>query len=380
MTLETTKTPAPEWAPTVVIIDDDSISIRLLAGVLEQEGYHTFSAPDGALGRALVREKRPDLVLLDMHMPGENGIDACNLLKKDPAVADIPVIFLTADGAVDTKVSSFAAGAVDYVTKPFHPLEVLARVRVHIRIRRTLAAVVAAQVAKINGLAATQKMIMPDPAEIPEARFAAYYQALHEAGGDFYDVLPVANGVFDYVVADVCDHDLGSSLFTSALKVLLHEGRVMLNSPLETLRMVNLSLRAAFLGEKYVTLAYARINRRRRTLTTISAGHPPIILWSAKKDSMTLLPCQGDVLGSFDEIVLTEYATPMETGDRVFMYTDGLIERSGKSRDSGIAHLAGVCRSLRDKNLVTLVDAVQGEVFGAGEERSDDLLLLAIDV
>lgn len=119
---------------SILVIDDDAQEIRLLSQMLRPEGYTLFAALSGEEGFKRALARRPDLVLLDMNMPGLDGRETCRLFKGAPALSTIPVIFLTASGLMDDKLSAFAMGAVDYITKPFSAQEVAARLRVHLRL------------------------------------------------------------------------------------------------------------------------------------------------------------------------------------------------------------------------------------------------------
>lgn len=112
----------------VVIVDDDPASADLLQRRLQANGMTVSAARTGAEGLALIRERHPDLVLLDVGLPDTDGYDICLQVKSDGATSDIPVIFLSARGDVFDKVRGLSCGAADYLTKPFHPAELLARV------------------------------------------------------------------------------------------------------------------------------------------------------------------------------------------------------------------------------------------------------------
>lgn len=118
--------------PVVMVVDDMPANLQVMAGELEREGYAVVVAQGGeeALGRAAL--VRPDLILLDVMMPGIDGFETCRRLKTDEAMRDIPVIFMTALSDTPQKLAGFQAGAVDYVTKPLDGAEVLARVRTQI--------------------------------------------------------------------------------------------------------------------------------------------------------------------------------------------------------------------------------------------------------
>lgn len=121
---------------TVLAIDDAPEVHALLGARLKPEGVRLLSALGWEEGRELALTELPDLVLLDVEMPGHSGLDLCRLLKADPRTAAIPIIFLTGSTDVNTKVHGFDLGAIDYVTKPFHPAELRARVRSALRTKR----------------------------------------------------------------------------------------------------------------------------------------------------------------------------------------------------------------------------------------------------
>jgi len=122
--------------PDILIVDDNPVNLDLLSRVLSADGYRVRPAPSGKLALRAAANQPPDLVMLDINMPEMNGFEVCRLLKEDPALRSIPVIFISALTEILDKVRAFDAGGVDYVTKPFETKEVLARVRVHCDLRR----------------------------------------------------------------------------------------------------------------------------------------------------------------------------------------------------------------------------------------------------
>jgi two-component system, cell cycle response regulator len=120
----------------VLIIDDSPDIHQLLRVRLRPENVDLLHAENGEDGVESAVTLQPDLVLLDVDMPGVTGFDVCQRLKSDPRTSEIPVIFLTAAGEVLAKVQGFDLGAVDYVTKPFEPAELRARVRSALRMKR----------------------------------------------------------------------------------------------------------------------------------------------------------------------------------------------------------------------------------------------------
>ena len=123
-------------AGRVVVVDDSSVNRMLLAGILEQAHYDVRAAAGGREALDLIERVTPDIVLLDVQMPEMNGYEVCAMLKSRPRLAAIPVVFISALEEVAEKLKGFEAGGVDYVTKPFEPAEVLARVSTQVKLFR----------------------------------------------------------------------------------------------------------------------------------------------------------------------------------------------------------------------------------------------------
>jgi PAS domain S-box-containing protein len=120
---------------TVLIVDDEPANLGVVSNYLESAGFGVLIARDGISGLKKTRYAPPDLILLDVLMPGMDGFETCRQLKADEALRDIPVIFMTALAETEQKIKGFEVGAVDYITKPFRHEELLARVTTHLRLR-----------------------------------------------------------------------------------------------------------------------------------------------------------------------------------------------------------------------------------------------------
>ena len=104
----------------ILIVDDIPANLNLLRQTLESEGYTIIGAPSGEVALQIAARAQPDLILLDVMMPGIDGFETCRYLKADDATADIPVIFITAKEETESLVEGFRVGGVDYITKPFN--------------------------------------------------------------------------------------------------------------------------------------------------------------------------------------------------------------------------------------------------------------------
>jgi len=122
----------------ILLVDDVPLNIEVLFQTLKLKNYQISMANSGVKALELIPKLQPDLILLDIMMPGMDGIETCRRLKDDESTRDIPIIFITAKTETEDVVAGFKAGGVDYITKPFHLEEVLARVETHLRLRKTL--------------------------------------------------------------------------------------------------------------------------------------------------------------------------------------------------------------------------------------------------
>lgn len=130
--------------PLVLVVEDDLANRVLLTRLLERDGYAAIAAEDGMAALDAVMEHKPDLVLLDVGLPGIDGIEVCRRLREDPATLTLPVIMLTGSAELDDVVVGLDAGADDFLGKPYQPPELMARIRSALRLRRAMAEMEAA--------------------------------------------------------------------------------------------------------------------------------------------------------------------------------------------------------------------------------------------
>src|SRR6185369_9791782 len=121
---------------TILVVDDILANQKLLRETLEPEGYEVLMASDGTTALELTHTAHPDVILLDVQMPGLDGFETCRRLKEHDATRNLPVIFITANDDPESLSQGFRAGAVDFVTKPFRREEVLLRVETHLKVHR----------------------------------------------------------------------------------------------------------------------------------------------------------------------------------------------------------------------------------------------------
>jgi sigma-B regulation protein RsbU (phosphoserine phosphatase) len=364
-------------SPLVFVVDDDPSTVQTIGGFLKRAGFRTASAGDVATALQGIREQHPDLILLDVNLGDGSGFDVCRSLQADAATFATPILFISANEDTSTKVRGFESGGVDYITKPIAGAEVIARVRTHLRLKQAYERLSELQAERIQGLASAQRNLMPRPEEFPEARFQVAIRQVLTAGGDFYDVMFAGRDIVDYLVADGSGHDLASSLWTASLKALAAEYAGPLNLPLEVVCAVNSALRRFLPSGAFFTMAYARLNHQTGRLSLVNAGHPPAIIVRANGNKPIVVQQEGDVVGAFADAVFGAVELTLHPGDRIFLYTDGLIEAGG-SYEEGLQRLSDACFARRTLPLPDAVRAVVEDTL-ASLSATDDTLLMGVE-
>ncbi len=121
---------------SILVVDDNPVIVKLLDELLSRTGYQVMKAGNGEEALEALAAMRPDLILLDVDMPGKSGFAVCRAIKQNPHTADIPILFVTARAGREDIIEGFAIGGQDYITKPFTRAELLARVQTHLALRR----------------------------------------------------------------------------------------------------------------------------------------------------------------------------------------------------------------------------------------------------
>ncbi|MDY6903456.1 MAG: fused response regulator/phosphatase [Thermodesulfobacteriota bacterium] len=366
---------------TILVVDDNLLNLKLLATTLDNHGYKTLMAMDGPTARQFAETEKPDLILLDVKMPDEDGFEVIKQLKSNPATSSIPVIFLSGLSELESKLTGFELGAVDYITKPFHPLEVLARVRLHLKLSIATNSLINNQADKLKQITEAQTSMLTTPETQPGAGFGVHFCALEEAGGDFYDVLPVSSDIYGYFVGDFSGHDIKTSYLTSSVKALLKQNCTPVYRPMESIKIINDVLLKILPEDKYLTACYACLNRKTRHMTIISAGHPPAV-YLPVGERPRFVNLKGDVLGSFQDVSFGRESLKVSKGDRFFIYSDGLIESIQKKIlwPEGSAELLEACHAVSATPINT-APAKIAEIMRQGNAMcEDDVIVLAIEV
>src|SRR5580698_9427004 len=314
---------------SILIVDDTPINIGVISGALK-DSYKTKVATNGEKALAIASgDDKPDLILLDVMMPGMDGYEVCRRLKANPETRDIPVIFLTGQTGTEDETKGFEVGAVDYIHKPFSEAVVKARVRTHLMLRAAHEQI-AQQLVEINieleMARQIQLSILPSSTpKIAGMEIVARYIPMTSVAGDFYDFIVVDPNHIGILIADVSGHGLPAALIASMLQVALTAQAHHASDPGKVLAGLNQALCGKF-QHNFVTAAYVYVDVKKNIISYGGAGHPPLLLWRKSTGTSSQLIENGLVMGQFEEATYESLQIPIEPGDRFFLYTDGILE------------------------------------------------------
>jgi sigma-B regulation protein RsbU (phosphoserine phosphatase) len=362
----------------IIVIEDDPAIRRGLADNLRKQSYDVLTAADGAEGYRLVRENPPDLVILDLMLPGMNGHDVCRQIRSHGLAT--PILMLTAQSHETDRVDGFDAGADDYVTKPFSIRELLGRVRAILR--RSDGRSDLANQKELDDARRIQQRLMP--AEIPEIaglQIAGSWRPARIVAGDYFDVFKLNDETVAVCIADVCGKGMPAAMMMSNLQAAVKTCASNGMRPLELCESVNRVICANMASQGFITFFYAQIDARYMRLTYCNAGHNSPMLVAAGS-SVRRLDCGGGILGVLESWHYEEEVIPLASGDRLLLYTDGITEsRKENGEEFGAERLAELLERSRDKNAAALAEAVVGAAaeFSNGQ-FDDDVTVVAVSV
>jgi sigma-B regulation protein RsbU (phosphoserine phosphatase) len=381
----------------LLIVDDKPANLRLLSAMLTEQGYKVRSAINGPLALTAARAAAPDMILLDINMPEMNGYEVCERLKADPETHDIPVIFISALDETADKVKAFTMGGVDYITKPFHLEEVLARVETHLALRRLQQRLEDANKRFAEELALAgeiQASFLPSALpDIPDWQLAAALIPARETSGDFYDAIPLPNGRVGILVADVTDKGTAAALYMALSRTLIRTYAVEYDTQPELVfSAVHRRILSDTDSKQFVTVFYGVVDPTTGTLTYANAGHNPPYLFrmQARADASidTLydfheLNNTGPPLGMrmFGDMTWDCREIQLAPGDVLVLYSDGITEAQNCEREFfEEEQLNEVARANLGRSAEAIQDAILKAVheFTADAPQADDITLFVV--
>lgn len=372
----------------IMVVEDDNSLREWIQFELSFDGYQVKQAGDGASAlQELRRDQPPDLILLDVQMPGMDGYAVCNALQQMPGFDAVPVIFLTARAELDDKLHGFAAGASDYLTKPFKMPELKARISALLRQSERNRMVGRKEESdrasvEMDEAAAIQRTLMTCTiGDITGVDVLANCKPARMVGGDLYDVHPRPDRRLSIIEADVSGKGLPAAMVTAEVRTMLRELTHSIPSPGAALTIANRRLYAD-LSEvaKLVTVFVAYYSPDQRMLTYANGGHAPVI-YVPYGGPARILEATGVPFGIFDDMDFLEETISLGPGDLLVVSSDGFAEAHNAAGEifgyDRLLQLVGAAANLPVAALYTEI-STRVAAFVQGNEQSDDQTLIIV--
>ena len=377
-----------------LVVDDNAMNRDVLSRRLQRSGHAVEAVEDGHRALARLKEQPFDLILLDVMMPGIDGYEVLARLKEDPGLRHVPVIMISALGETDSVVKCLALGADDYLTKPFNPLILQARVdacllkkRVHDGEMRQLQSMER----EMEIGRAIQVGFLPDSLpQLPGWDIAVRFRPARQVAGDFYDLFTVhGNGGVFIVVADVCDKGVGAALYMALFRSLI---RATASQPFaQGTTAADILLAAAALTNDYIARVHNRANMfatafmgllepHSGSLSYVNAGHDAPLIASADGTVRQRLGATGPALGLLPEQRFDIGRAQLAPGEVLLGYTDGVVEATGGDGAFGEARLQQAMSAQTTHSSELLLQRVETALDDYSQQAAaaDDITMVAL--
>jgi sigma-B regulation protein RsbU (phosphoserine phosphatase) len=362
----------------ILVVEDDPALLRGLADNLRAEAFEVLTAVDGGVACHMIRCERPDLVVLDVTLPGLDGFEVCRRMREEGLRT--PILMLTSRSDESDRVEGLTSGADDYVTKPFSLSELFARIRGILLRRRAWLDERGDLDRELRTASVVQRRLFPtEESGVQGLDCAGLCHPARLMGGDYFDYFSVGPGLLALLVADVSGKGAPAALLTATL-----QGCLRANGPLlgdrcdEVVRRANAQLFATTDPARYATLFYAVYDRAAQSLTYANAGHvAPLVL---RGGEILALDSSAPPIGLFDSIAVEPARIAFGDDDWLVTVSDGVLEAANhRDEDFGRDRLDLVLRGAPGRAAAQVCEAVLQAVLehGRGKPQADDVTVLA---
>lgn len=384
--------------PLILAVDDEPFNLDYIEQELEDMQVEVVLANSGQTALDMVKLNPPDLILLDVMMPGMDGFEILGRLKACTDTQNIPVIIISASNDLQSVVRGIALGAEDYLSKPFEPVLLKARVMSSLEKKRLydIEHLYLRSLEREFDIAREIQMSFL-PSELPEIKgwqIAVYFKAAREVSGDFYDAFILPDDNLICVVGDVCGKGVGAALFMTLFRSLiraacltdiifansginLYSARKRLSSVVSFTNNYIAQIHAD--ANMFAAVFLGVIDTHSGLLTYINCGseHPFVIRCNGV---ISYLGTTGPVLGLIPDAEYSVGECLLNDGDAFLVFTDGVVDANDeKGNLFGYARLSDILEQQQAK-ASGLVDGILFHLnkFMRGTEQFDDITLLSV--
>ncbi|HWK21659.1 MAG TPA: fused response regulator/phosphatase [Ureibacillus sp.] len=325
---------------TILLVDDNKVNLFVIEKILSNEGYNDCTSLTSAqelfdylqVDEPNAPTKRVDLILLDIMMPEIDGIEACKVIKANERYKDIPIIFVTALDDKNKLAEALDIGGIDYITKPIDKIELLARIRVALRLKAELDWHTQHEKKiqfELDLATNVQRSLLSPPLKEKNIQVEVSYLPSFNLAGDMYYWHKINDHRYAVILLDMMGHGISASLLCMFISSVLREAIKQIVDPVEVVKELNRYM-AQLHKEKesvpyYFTAIYLVIDTEVKTIEYVNAGHPHGYVYL---DEMKVTPLnQGScAIGFFDEIKVEKQVIQYQKEAQIVLYTDGLLE------------------------------------------------------
>ncbi|HDR6315072.1 TPA: fused response regulator/phosphatase [Bacillus thuringiensis] len=374
---------------SILIVDDNPVNIFVIEKILKQAGYQDLVSLNSAqelfeyihFGKDSSRHNEIDLILLDIMMPEIDGLEVCRRLQNEEKCKDIPIIFVTALEDANKLAEALDIGAMDYITKPINKVELLARMRVALRLKSELNWHKEQEENLRNELdlaTQVQRNLLSSPLRENHIKIEASYLPSFKLAGDMYYWYKIDENRYGIILLDVMGHGVSASLVCMFISSVLRESIKCLIDPELVIKDLNKYMTLLHNENDnipyYFTAIYLVVDTEKRTIEYVNAGHPSgyVLVDEASVVELNRGSC---AVGFFDEIKVEKTVIPFEKNAQIVLFTDGVLEAIANDEFESEEKL----RAFTERKWGDLEEEIEG--FYKEEQKktqSDDMCLIMI--
>lgn len=371
----------------ILIVDDLKIKRMVLQKTFKNAGFeHFFEAASGQEAIDMIIQIKPDLVLMDMHMPPMSGLEVCKYLFEHNLHDDKVIIMQSADdNNDDIKAQAFGAGVTDFISPPYDGKEAVFRALSHLE-RHFLGRKFDADYKRIqqelSEAAFLQKILLPPESILQDISCKSgldinfYSEPVEELAGDYLTVRLLPDGKILIICADVSGHGISAALYAFSIHTLLDVVILKTQDPGEILNMLNNQLHELMAAGKFATVFLGIIDNANKTLSFSCAAAPTPIFLSGGK--FITLDTSGSLLGAYNDSHFTTQTITFHENDLLFLFSDALYETTDKTTPAlRYDEIEKIVLKNKDHSAQSLIDSTLREFYKRfPTQRKDDLSLL----
>ena len=384
----------------LLVVDDTAMNRDILSRRLTRKGYDVTCAVDGRDALEQVGRQSFALVLLDIMMPGIDGMEVLRILRRTHGPTQLPVIMATAKEQSEDIVQALHDGANDYVTKPIDFPVLLARIETHVGLKRATEALDESYrriKMDLDAAARIQHALLPTSVpDNPGVRIAWRYEPCDELAGDILNVFELDGEHLGLYLLDVSGHGVQAALLSSAIRHVLsstsEDGSVVKDRaegnapprmvpPAEVAHRLNRRFPLDQSTAQYFTILYGILDLAEKNFQYVPAGHPGPLVLTADGDA-AIHERTGFPIGFVEDPDYGHDLIELHAADRVYLYSDGIVEAANADREAyGRERLIEMARQTRpqslEESLSVLLQSVQDWTEG---QPQDDVSILAFEI